>query len=192
MIDIIGHFFVLYPLFTFNKDTNIVTKSTAGKFVFNLGILSLIAVLTNVYLMDSNMITADRREENLYEIFETLPRDFMTYNSSALKQRYRDLSRKWHPDKNPDSTPERFMAIKTAFETLNDPERRKLYDVYGQTDFQYDDQMQNAFEVKYKNTTEREKHWGAYKMMKENMKVFAEVVPYYITWLLLTIFRVDR
>ena len=192
MIDIIGHFFVLYPLFTFNKDSAIVTKSHSGKFMFNLGILFMVGILTNMYLMDSNMITSGRREENLYEIFETLPRDFMTHNSSTLKQRYRDLSRKWHPDKNPDSTPERFMAIKMAFETLNDPERRKLYDVYGQTDFQYDDQMKNAFEVKYKNATIREKHWGAYKNMKENMKVFAEVVPYYITWLLLTIFRVDR
>jgi len=59
----------------------------------------------------------------------------MQFNQTTLKKRYRDLSRKYHPDKNADSTHERFMQIKTAFETLNNPERRKLYDVYGQTDF---------------------------------------------------------
>lgn len=28
--------------------------------------------------------------------------------------------------------------------------------------------------------------------MKSNMKVFGDVVPYYFTWLLLSMFRVDR
>jgi molecular chaperone DnaJ len=46
------------------------------------------------------------------------------------------LSRKYHPDKNPDEdTTDKFMKIKKAFETLNDPERRVFYDVYGTEDF---------------------------------------------------------
>ena len=84
------------------------------------------------------------------------------------------------------------MKLKSAFELLNDPNRRKLYDVYGQTDFQYDDQMRNAYEAKYKNETERKVHWDKFVSMKESMKVFAEVIPYYFTWLSLTLFRVDR
>jgi len=84
------------------------------------------------------------------------------------------------------------MQIKTAFETLNNPERRKLYDVYGQTDFQQDDTMKNMIEVKFKNETEREQQWKQYQTAKTTMKVFSEVIPYYFTWMLLTVYRVDR
>lgn len=52
------------------------------------------------------------------------------------------------------------MMIKTAYELLNNPARRQMYDVYGQLDFQYDDQIQSAYEIKYKNETEREFHWN--------------------------------
>lgn len=191
MLDIIGHFFVLYPLITFNKDSSFL-KTNFHKFAGNMALLLIVALLTNVYLMDSSLAGPEKREQNLYEIFETLPKDFMKFNSTTLKHKYRELSRRYHPDKNPDSTPEYFMKIKTAYELLNDPERRKLYDVYGQTDFQYDDQMRNAFEVKYKNETVREKMWTQFQKMKENWKVFGEVMPYYFTWFLLTCFRVDR
>ena len=73
MIDIISHFFVLYPTITLNKDSNIFTKSNVGKLAVNLVILMVAGILTNLYLMDSNLIQAGRREQNLYEIFETLP-----------------------------------------------------------------------------------------------------------------------
>ena len=84
------------------------------------------------------------------------------------------------------------MAIRKAYETLEDPERRKYYDVYGQTDFQHDDTIRNAFEVKYKNATERAKHWETYTKARTTMKVMGEVGPYYLTWFLLAAFRVDR
>jgi len=53
------------------------------------------------------------------------------FNASSLKRKYHALANKWHPDKNPNSTNEKFMEIKSAYETLKDPERRKYYDVYG-------------------------------------------------------------
>ena len=192
MIDIIGHFFVLYPTITLNKDSNIFSKTNLGKFTVNILILVVAAILTNLYLMDSSLVSDSNRDMNLYEIFETKPQEFLNFNSTTLKKRYRDLSRKWHPDKNAESSQEKFMQIKTAFETLNNPERRKLYDVYGQTDFNHDDTMKNMMEVRFKNETEREIQWEAYVNMKNNMKVFSEVMPYYLTWLLLTIYRVDR
>lgn len=80
MIDIIGHFFVLYPLITLNKDSSVFQKSKSGKLIINLIILALACVVTNMYLMDSNLITAGRKTENLYEIFETLPQDFLKFN----------------------------------------------------------------------------------------------------------------
>jgi hypothetical protein len=73
MIDIVGHFFVLYPLITLNKESQIIGKSNRLKLVANLAILAAAAILTNVYLMDSQLVQSSRREENLYEIFEIQP-----------------------------------------------------------------------------------------------------------------------
>lgn len=52
--------------------------------------------------------------------------------------------------------------------------------------------MMNAYEVKFRNVTEREMEWDKFVKMRSNMKVISEVAPYYFTWLLLTLFRVDR
>jgi curved DNA-binding protein CbpA len=84
------------------------------------------------------------------------------------------------------------MGLKTAYEILGDPERRILYDVYGQTDFSQDDRMKSMIEQRFKNSTEREQQYESYKKGQSGMKVFGEVMPYYITWLLLTIYRVER
>ena len=162
------------------------------KLGINLSMLMVACLLTNYYLMDGSAIQSSRREENLYEIIETKPQEFLKFNSTTLKHRYRALSKKYHPDKNPDEdTTDKFMKIKTAYETLNDPEKRLSYDIYGQVEFQQDDNMKNAFEVKYKNATERETQWNNYKMAKKTMKVVSEVVPYYFTWFVLSVYRID-
>ncbi|MCY3946141.1 MAG: J domain-containing protein [Anaerolineaceae bacterium] len=50
-----------------------------------------------------------------------------------IKKAFRRLAKRWHPDANPDK-PEaeaRFKEISVAYEILEDPEKRKLYDRYG-------------------------------------------------------------
>lgn len=62
---------------------------------------------------------------NLYEELE-LPRDC---TAEQIKNQYRALAQKHHPDKGGDI--ERFRAIKFAYEVLSDPERRAEYDSTG-------------------------------------------------------------
>ncbi|MGA2254264.1 MAG: J domain-containing protein [Thermoguttaceae bacterium] len=50
-----------------------------------------------------------------------------------IQKAYRELARKHHPDMNPDK-PEavkKFQEIQAAFDVLNNPEKREMYDRYG-------------------------------------------------------------
>jgi molecular chaperone DnaJ len=52
-----------------------------------------------------------------------------------LKRAYRDLARRYHPDSghNDPEAEERFKEISLAYETLRDPERRRRYDLFGES-----------------------------------------------------------
>jgi DnaJ-class molecular chaperone len=54
-------------------------------------------------------------------------------SEDQIKQAYRKLARKFHPDLNPgDKTAEeQFKGLQEAYDVLSDPENRKLYDQYG-------------------------------------------------------------
>jgi hypothetical protein len=52
--------------------------------------------------------------------------------------------------------------------------------------------MLDAIAMKFKNKTEADQQLNAYKSGQKSLKVFGEVGPYYVTWLLLTMFRIDR
>jgi DnaJ-class molecular chaperone len=54
-------------------------------------------------------------------------------SQSDIQKAYRKLARKYHPDMNPDdeSAKQRFQDVQRAYEVLNDPEKREMYDRYG-------------------------------------------------------------
>lgn len=56
-----------------------------------------------------------------------------TASQADIQKAYRDLARKYHPDMNPDdkSATKRFQEIQAAFDVLNNPEKREMYDRYG-------------------------------------------------------------
>lgn len=54
-------------------------------------------------------------------------------SQAEIQKAYRELARKYHPDLNPDdkAAKKKFQKLQTAFEVLNNPEKREMYDRYG-------------------------------------------------------------
>ena len=54
-------------------------------------------------------------------------------SAEEIKKAYRELARRWHPDRNPDddAAEERFKEIQQAYDTLSNPDKRKTYDAGG-------------------------------------------------------------
>lgn len=66
-------------------------------------------------------------ETKLYEVLGVSPQA----SDSELKAAYRRLALKYHPDKNPDAG-DKFKEIAHAYDVLSNPEKRQMYDNFGE------------------------------------------------------------
>jgi molecular chaperone DnaJ len=75
------------------------------------------------------------------DLYEVLGIDRDNFSEKELKNRYRKLSKQYHPDmqkgkseKEQHEAEEKFKEISHAYDVLNDPEKKKNYDMFGDED----------------------------------------------------------
>lgn len=67
-------------------------------------------------------------------------------NKKQIKKAYRKLVKKYHPDNNKDRAnwaKKQFIEVTKAYETLSDPEKRKIYDMGGEEAVNQAEQREN-------------------------------------------------
>lgn len=68
-------------------------------------------------------------------------------SEDQIKDSYRNLAKKWHPDLNPENrneAEERFKEIGEAYQVLNNSEKRQVYDTYGKSGLSGSSSNQNS------------------------------------------------
>jgi molecular chaperone DnaJ len=84
--------------------------------------------------------------KDFYEILGILK----NASEEQVKKAYRKLARKWHPDINPGNkeAEQKFKDISMAYDVLGKPEKRKLYDEFGEEGLQSGFDSEKAREYK--------------------------------------------
>src|SRR5579862_9240056 len=72
-------------------------------------------------------------KRDYYEVLEV----DRTVEAEGIKQSYRKLAMKYHPDRNPNdkAAEEKFKELGEAYEVLSDPQSRAAYDQHGHAAF---------------------------------------------------------
>jgi curved DNA-binding protein len=80
-------------------------------------------------------------------------------DEKSIKNAYRKLARKYHPDLNPNDkeAQKKFQELNEANEVLSDPEKRKKYDQYGK-DWQHSEEFERARQARG-NASQQEGQW---------------------------------
>jgi curved DNA-binding protein len=84
-----------------------------------------------------------------------------TATAKDIKNAYRKLARKFHPDLNPNDkdAKKNFQQINEANEVLSDPDKRKKYDQYGQ-DWKHAEEFEKAKQYQEQSSNYRRKSYA--------------------------------
>jgi curved DNA-binding protein len=84
-----------------------------------------------------------------------------TATPKDIKNAYRKLARKFHPDLNPNDkdAKKNFQQINEANEVLSDPEKRKKYDQYG-NDWQHAEEFEKAKQYQQQSAGQRQSRYA--------------------------------
>ena len=91
-----------------------------------------------------------------------------------VKEAYRKLARKYHPDLNPNDkdAKKNFQQINEANEVLSDPEKRKKFDQYGK-DWQHAEEFEKAKQYQNQSSNSRGARYSE-KTMDEDSSDFSD------------------
>lgn len=93
------------------------------------------------FIITLTLFSPSYSEEDFYQILG-VSRDA---TQKEIKKAFRTLSLKYHPDRNPGdkSAHEKFLKINRAHETLTDPDKKAIYDVYGEEGLNKEQNLMN-------------------------------------------------
>lgn len=98
-------------------------------------------ILLYSMLIILTIITEIKTEDDLYKVLG-VKRDA---SANEIKRKYRQLSKKYHPDKNQSAeAKEKYIKINQAYEVLSDNKKRRLYDRGGMDLVNRQSQMQEG------------------------------------------------
>lgn len=152
--------FVSY-VFKGHSDTSNYTPAVDDVGISNIGKkkknrLSLSLLLLSVGIAVKMAYDSSFLGVNYYSALE-VPRNG---NTLDIRRAYKEMSKKYHPDKNPDAT-DKFQLVKSAYDILMDENQRIVYNKFGEQNLDFDPR-------------------------KDEMKMISDIGVVYLFWILVS------
>ncbi|MGH7204546.1 MAG: J domain-containing protein, partial [Candidatus Levyibacteriota bacterium] len=94
---------------------------------------------------------------NYYEVLEIT----ITASHDEIRAAYRKCAKKYHPDLNRGKTSDKMIEVNQAYATLNDPSKRRLYDVTIKAGGGYSKYQEYGTKTKKQRTTPKGPFWDS-------------------------------
>ncbi|KAL1919837.1 uncharacterized protein VTP21DRAFT_1768 [Calcarisporiella thermophila] len=107
-----------------------------------------------------------------YSFYEVLGLD-INASTEDIRKAYRRQALRWHPDKNKEpEAAEKFKEISHAYEVLSDPEKRQLYDIYGD---ELTEEHSSSSTANYQSRQPRHEHMPFFFEFQSPEELFKQV-----------------